>query len=239
MKPMCNNLYLCKRLIYCVHSLKKVSILLQTLNIHNYITIVQLAGLESSDGLCCQLTFVCRHAEPNTLSMARDVWEIDRRDLTLQKKLGAGMFGEVWKGQSHATCLHSFFNVFLGVCKLLFIFRWLLACLLFLWFCFFDHNTPGSTDGLCCRLMHACPMLEKPQTLSIARDVWEVNRESLRLEKRLGAGMFGEVWKGRFERWCHHVSGQMLVLVMSWLYRHINSMQICFVASKASIFFIV
>lgn len=133
---MCNNLHLCKRLIYFVHSLKKVSILLQTLNIHNYITIFQLAGLESSDGLCCQLTFVCRHAEPNTLSMARDVWEIDRRDLTLQKKLGAGMFGEVWKGQSHATCLHSFFNVFLRVCKLLFIFRWLLACLLFLWFCF-------------------------------------------------------------------------------------------------------
>nr|CAB3245995.1 tyrosine-protein kinase Fgr-like [Phallusia mammillata] len=51
-------------------------------------------------------------------------------------------------------------------------------------------------DGLCCQLMDPCPLLEKPQTITIARDVWEIPRESLRLEKKLGAGMFGEVWKG-------------------------------------------
>nr|XP_018672695.1 proto-oncogene tyrosine-protein kinase Src-like isoform X1 [Ciona intestinalis] len=52
------------------------------------------------------------------------------------------------------------------------------------------------TDGLCCRLLDPCPLLEKPQTITIARDVWEIPRESLKLEKKLGAGMFGEVWKG-------------------------------------------
>uniref|UniRef100_H2ZGQ7 Tyrosine-protein kinase n=1 Tax=Ciona savignyi TaxID=51511 RepID=H2ZGQ7_CIOSA len=51
-------------------------------------------------------------------------------------------------------------------------------------------------DGLCCRLLDPCPLLEKPQTITIARDVWEIPRESLKLEKKLGAGMFGEVWKG-------------------------------------------
>ena len=57
--------------------------------------------------------------------------------------------------------------------------------------------TSDTTDGLCCRLVKPCPILEKPQTLTIARDVWEINRDSLRLQKKLGAGMFGEVWKGK------------------------------------------
>lgn len=54
----------------------------------------------------------------------------------------------------------------------------------------------GAPDGLCCRLMDPCPLLEKPQTITIARDVWEIPRESLKLEQKLGQGMFGEVWKG-------------------------------------------
>uniref|UniRef100_H2Z0M8 Tyrosine-protein kinase n=1 Tax=Ciona savignyi TaxID=51511 RepID=H2Z0M8_CIOSA len=33
----------------------------------------------------------------------QNVWEIDREQLTLQKKLGAGMFGEVWKGLWNGT----------------------------------------------------------------------------------------------------------------------------------------
>ena len=52
------------------------------------------------------------------------------------------------------------------------------------------------TDGLCCRLLGPCPLIEKPQTLTISRDVWEIPRESLKLEKKLGSGMFGDVWKG-------------------------------------------
>jgi len=53
-----------------------------------------------------------------------------------------------------------------------------------------------SADGLCCRLTTACPNSETPATASIAKDVWEIGRESLQLQKKLGAGMFGEVWKG-------------------------------------------
>jgi len=54
----------------------------------------------------------------------------------------------------------------------------------------------GGPDGLCCRLVNPCPLMEKPQTITIARDVWEISRDSLKLEKKLGQGMFGEVWKG-------------------------------------------
>lgn len=54
----------------------------------------------------------------------------------------------------------------------------------------------ASVDGLCCKLVRSCPMLEKPQTFTIAKDVWEIPRDSLLLQKKLGAGMFGEVWKG-------------------------------------------
>jgi len=52
----------------------------------------------TSDGLCCLLTKPAPAYQPTTITMARDVWEITRDELTLQKKLGAGMFGEVWKG---------------------------------------------------------------------------------------------------------------------------------------------
>jgi len=51
-------------------------------------------------------------------------------------------------------------------------------------------------DGLCCRLTQACPIEDSPAPLSIAKDVWEIDRSQLSLQKRLGAGMFGEVWKG-------------------------------------------
>jgi len=66
--------------------------------------------LGSSDGLCCQLTSPCRHIEPNTMSMARDVWEINRSEITLLKKLGAGMFGDVWKG--HVILWSMLFGLF-------------------------------------------------------------------------------------------------------------------------------
>ncbi|XP_039258119.2 tyrosine-protein kinase yes-like isoform X2 [Styela clava] len=58
-----------------------------------------------------------------------------------------------------------------------------------------QHYANGA-DGLCCRLTQACPMAEKPQTITIAKDVWEIPREQLEAQKKLGAGMFGEVWKG-------------------------------------------
>jgi len=33
-------------------------------------------------------------------TLGKDVFEINRTELTLQSKLGAGMFGEVWKGET-------------------------------------------------------------------------------------------------------------------------------------------
>ncbi|KAI4878354.1 hypothetical protein NFI96_033705, partial [Prochilodus magdalenae] len=52
-------------------------------------------------------------------------------------------------------------------------------------------------DGLCHVLTDICPML-KPQTQGLARDAWEIPRESLRLDVKLGQGCFGEVWMGHY-----------------------------------------
>uniref|UniRef100_W5MYR5 Tyrosine-protein kinase n=1 Tax=Lepisosteus oculatus TaxID=7918 RepID=W5MYR5_LEPOC len=46
-------------------------------------------------------------------------------------------------------------------------------------------------DGLCHRLTTVCPTV-KPQTQGLAKDAWEIPRESLRLEVKLGQGCFGE-----------------------------------------------
>lgn len=51
-------------------------------------------------------------------------------------------------------------------------------------------------DGLCYRLTTVCPT-SKPQTQGLAKDAWEIPRESLRLEVKLGQGCFGEVWMGK------------------------------------------
>ncbi|XP_030588891.1 proto-oncogene tyrosine-protein kinase Src isoform X2 [Archocentrus centrarchus] len=50
-------------------------------------------------------------------------------------------------------------------------------------------------DGLCHSLTDVCPVL-KPQTQGLAKDAWEIPRESLRLDVKLGQGCFGEVWMG-------------------------------------------
>ncbi|KAJ7373852.1 hypothetical protein OS493_009174 [Desmophyllum pertusum] len=50
-------------------------------------------------------------------------------------------------------------------------------------------------DGLCCKLTYAC-RAEKPVTSGLSyntKDAWEISRESLRLNSRLGAGQFW--WK--------------------------------------------
>ncbi|XP_036397525.1 tyrosine-protein kinase Lck [Megalops cyprinoides] len=51
-------------------------------------------------------------------------------------------------------------------------------------------------DGLCTRLNKPCQtrMPQKPWWT----DEWEIPRESLKLERRLGAGQFGEVWMGLY-----------------------------------------
>uniref|UniRef100_A0A672IE51 Tyrosine-protein kinase n=1 Tax=Salarias fasciatus TaxID=181472 RepID=A0A672IE51_SALFA len=53
-------------------------------------------------------------------------------------------------------------------------------------------------DGLCQALTTAClsPKPEKPWE----KDAWEIPRSSLKLEKRLGAGQFGEVWLATYNK---------------------------------------
>ncbi|XP_075964476.1 tyrosine-protein kinase Lck isoform X2 [Anarhichas minor] len=66
-----------------------------------------------------------------------------------------------------------------------------LTCVLSLSLC-----RPGEADGLCTKLMKPCQSRapQKPWW----QDEWEIPRESLKLERRLGAGQFGEVWMGLY-----------------------------------------
>ncbi|XP_028858458.1 tyrosine-protein kinase SRK2 [Denticeps clupeoides] len=54
-------------------------------------------------------------------------------------------------------------------------------------------------DGLCLRLGVPCKKVEAPQTHGLSyntADQWEIERGSVRLLQRLGAGQFGEVYEG-------------------------------------------
>uniref|UniRef100_A0A4W5MH90 Tyrosine-protein kinase n=2 Tax=Hucho hucho TaxID=62062 RepID=A0A4W5MH90_9TELE len=53
----------------------------------------------------------------------------------------------------------------------------------------------GSNDGMCHFLTTPCPN-STPLTLGLGRDAWEVARETLSLNKKLGQGCFGDVWMG-------------------------------------------
>ncbi|TRZ01143.1 hypothetical protein DNTS_007863 [Danionella cerebrum] len=57
----------------------------------------------------------------------------------------------------------------------------------------------GSNDGLCCYLTKACPN-STPQTMGLGRDAWEISRETLKLNRKLGQGCFGDVWMGMNNR---------------------------------------
>uniref|UniRef100_A0A8C9V766 Tyrosine-protein kinase n=1 Tax=Scleropages formosus TaxID=113540 RepID=A0A8C9V766_SCLFO len=50
---------------------------------------------KQSDGLCQTLTSACLSSKPNK-PWEKDAWEVPRESLKLEKKLGAGQFGEVW-----------------------------------------------------------------------------------------------------------------------------------------------
>lgn len=56
------------------------------------------------------------------------------------------------------------------------------------------------SDGLCCLLTGPCPKAQdKPETQGLShntRDQWEIERSSIKLMKKLGAGQFGDVWEG-------------------------------------------
>ncbi|CAB4061622.1 FRK [Lepeophtheirus salmonis] len=54
-------------------------------------------------------------------------------------------------------------------------------------------------DGLCVNLRKPCIQIEKPVTADLShttRDQWEIERSSLKFNRKLGHGQFGEVWEG-------------------------------------------
>ena len=57
---------------------------------------------QSVDGLCCLLGAPCSRPVPLIHDLSyrtKDHWEIPRSSIVLQRQLGAGQFGEVWKGK--------------------------------------------------------------------------------------------------------------------------------------------
>ncbi|XP_051951213.1 tyrosine-protein kinase fynb isoform X2 [Xyrauchen texanus] len=52
-----------------------------------------------------------------------------------------------------------------------------------------------SADGLCFTLTGVC-LVYTPDTVGLSHDSWEIARESLMLEVKLGAGCFADVWCG-------------------------------------------
>ncbi|XP_069052332.1 tyrosine-protein kinase fynb isoform X2 [Lepisosteus oculatus] len=57
------------------------------------------------------------------------------------------------------------------------------------------HHYSESADGLCYNLTAVCENY-MPHISGLARDAWEITRESLNLETKLGAGCFADVWCG-------------------------------------------
>ncbi|XP_017774543.1 PREDICTED: proto-oncogene tyrosine-protein kinase Src-like [Nicrophorus vespilloides] len=56
-------------------------------------------------------------------------------------------------------------------------------------------------DGLCVNLCKPCVQVEKPQPEGLShrtRDQWEIDRSSLKFQRKLGQGQFGEVWEGQW-----------------------------------------
>lgn len=76
-------------------------------------------------------------------------------------------------------------------------------------------SCPEHADGLCYRLTTVCPTV-KPQTQGLAKDAWEIPRESLRLEVKLGQGCFGEVWMGKGTEPHTGFIVNVMVEVLSW-----------------------
>lgn len=81
------------------------------------------------------------------------------------------------------------------------------------------------SDGLCHALTDVCPVA-KPQTQGLARDAWEIPRESLRLDLKLGQGCFGEVWMGKKGTVADRPPGHVFVCLAVESRRLINAVSV-------------
>ncbi|KER31927.1 hypothetical protein T265_01864 [Opisthorchis viverrini] len=163
----------------------------------------------NADGLCCCLTRPCPRPPPLPTDLSRstrDHWEIPRSSLVLLEQLGAGQFGEVWKGalslsvrdtesQRGETVKHYKIKQLSDTGQVCITTKQVFPDLKAL----VTHYS-ANADGLCCCLTRPCPRPPPlPTDLSRStRDHWEIPRSSLVLLEQLGAGQFGEVWKGRW-----------------------------------------
>lgn len=74
------------------------------------------------------------------------------------------------------------------------------------------------SDGLCCRLSNPCSQEVIPQTAGMSyntKDEWEIERTSIIMNKKLGAGQFGEVWDGLWNNTTHVAVKTLKVGTMS------------------------
>lgn len=102
------------RNIFTVRILPTVFLKDRSLNWFTINKSYKCTSTEQSDGLCQSLTTPCLSPKPQK-PWEKDAWEIPRESLKLDKRLGAGQFGEVWMGKTHTACCNMYF---LCVCLL-------------------------------------------------------------------------------------------------------------------------
>ncbi|KAF3844245.1 hypothetical protein F7725_013586 [Dissostichus mawsoni] len=135
----------------------------------------------------------------------KDVWEIPRESLQLIKRLGNGQFGEVWMGKFFWFLTPPFQNEKHPVCQEALLHSLKMApfhvplCMLpspvVNPVCLPFPPHVESADGLCFNLTAVC-VNHIPDTVGLSHDAWEISRDTLVMEIKLGTGCFADVFYG-------------------------------------------